>query len=49
MSNYKIIFIDIDGTLVDNKKQVSNETKLCLQKLVEKGIKIVEIGGMGND
>lgn len=45
MSNYKIIFIDIDGTLVDNKKQVSNETKLCLQKLVEKGIKIVLTSG----
>ena len=38
---YKIIFIDIDGTLVDNKKQVSEKTKQCLKQLVKNNIKVV--------
>lgn len=38
---YKIIFIDIDGTLVDNKKQISEKTKQVLKQLVKNNIKIV--------
>lgn len=41
MKNIKIIYFDIDGTLVDMKKKVISQTMLdTLYKLKEKGIKI---------
>ena len=35
---YKIIFIDIDGTLVNDEKQVTQRTINTIKKLKEKGI-----------
>lgn len=41
MSQIKIIFFDIDGTLVDMQtKQISNKTTEALQRLKAKGIKL---------
>ena len=44
-NSYKIIFIDIDGTLVDDEKQLSKRTIDTIKKLKEKGIKIVLTSG----
>ena len=41
LSNIKIIFIDIDGTLVNSKKEVTKKTKESIKRVVEKGIKVV--------
>ena len=43
--NYKIIFIDIDGTLVNDEKQVSKRTINTIKKLKEKGIITVLTSG----
>lgn len=37
-NQYKIIFIDIDGTLVDDQKQIPQENIEVIKKLKEKGI-----------
>lgn len=37
-NKYKIVFIDIDGTLVDDKKEISQENINIIHKLKEKGI-----------
>lgn len=42
---YKIIFIDIDGTLVNDEKQVSQRTINKIKKLKEKGIITVLTSG----
>ena len=42
---YKIIFIDIDGTLVNDEKQVSQRTINTIKKLKEKGIITVLTSG----
>lgn len=41
MEDYKIVFIDIDGTLANSKKQVSEENKKCLKTLTDSGVKVV--------
>lgn len=38
---YKIVFIDIDGTLVNKEKVISDPTKKAIKKLQDKGIEIV--------
>lgn len=40
MSNYKLICIDMDGTLLDDNHKVSNENKLALKAATEKGVKV---------
>ena len=45
LSNIKIIFIDIDGTLVNSKKEITKKTKDSIKRVVEKGIKVVLISG----
>ena len=41
VSNTKIIFFDIDGTLIDMKrKQISGKTMEMLKRLKEKGVMI---------
>ena len=35
---YKIIFIDIDGTLRNDKKEITEKTKETIRKTIEKGI-----------
>lgn len=44
-NKYKIIFVDIDGTLVDDEKQISEETIETIKKLKEKGIYTVLTSG----
>ena len=38
---YKVIFIDIDGTLRDNNRNISNRTIETIKKVTEKGILVV--------
>lgn len=42
---YKIIFIDIDGTLRNDEKEISNRTKKAIHRMVEKRIQIVICSG----
>ncbi len=41
MSNYKIVFVDIDDTLNPSNEKVSDYTKEIMKQLKEKGIKVV--------
>ena len=43
--NIKCIFIDIDGTLLDDKKNISDYTKNVIKQLKEKNIKVILISG----
>ena len=36
--NYKMIFLDIDGTLVNSKKEITEKTRSILQKKMQEGI-----------
>lgn len=46
MSNsYKMIAFDLDGTLTNSKKEVTNYTKKIIQKVSNKGIQIVLASG----
>ena len=38
---YKIIALDMDGTLLNNNKEVTSKTREALQKAREKGVKVV--------
>ena len=38
---YKLIAIDLDGTLLNSNGIVSNETKETLQEIIKRNIKIV--------
>lgn len=42
---YKIIALDMDGTLLNEKKEITPKTKEALQKAKDKGIKIVLASG----
>ena len=42
---YKAVFVDIDGTLVDENKNVSSKTMHAIQKAKEKGIEVVICSG----
>ena len=42
---YKLVAIDLDGTLLNSNGIVSNETKEILQKIISKNIKIVLASG----
>ena len=42
---YKLIAIDLDGTLLNSNGVLSDETKNILQKIIEKNIKIVLASG----
>ncbi|MGG5254106.1 Cof-type HAD-IIB family hydrolase [Neobacillus sp. SM06] len=39
--NYKVVILDIDGTILPHGKKVSNATKAAIQKLKEKKINVV--------
>lgn len=44
--SYKVIFFDVDGTLIDYKSgKISDSTKLAIQKLNENGIHVVAATG----
>lgn len=38
---YKMICIDMDGTLLNSKKVVSEENRIALKKAYEKGVHII--------
>ncbi|MFX0561083.1 Cof-type HAD-IIB family hydrolase [Tepidibacillus infernus] len=38
--SYKIVFFDIDGTLVNEEKQIPNDTKEAIKRLKERGIEV---------
>ena len=42
---YKIIFIDIDGTLRNDQKEITDRTKRAIDKVVKKGIYVVICSG----
>ena len=44
-NKYKIVFIDIDGTLVNDEKIVSEENIKAIKKIKEKGIEVVLASG----
>ncbi len=44
-TEYKILVLDIDGTLTDSKKRISRVTKRALRKAQNKGVKIVLASG----
>jgi len=39
--NYKLVFFDIDGTLVNDQKEIPSSTKKAIHSLKEKGINIM--------
>ena len=43
--NYKMIVLDLDGTLVDSKKNISEKNKQTLQQAVKKGVHVVLASG----
>lgn len=45
LSNIKIVFIDIDGTLVNDNGDITNKTKESIKRLVNKGIYVVITSG----
>ena len=38
---YKLIAIDLDGTLLDDKKEISKENVDLIKELIEKGYEVV--------
>ena len=38
---YKLIAIDLDGTLLNSKGEVTKNTKIALEKAINKGIEVV--------
>ena len=42
----KAIFLDMDGTLLNSEKEVSNYTIQILQKIKQKGIEIILFNGL---
>lgn len=45
MKNIEIIALDLDGTLLNSKKEITKETRDCLQNMSKKGLKIVIVTG----
>ena len=43
--NYKIIVLDLDGTLTNSKKEISKETKKALLEIQENGFKVALASG----
>lgn len=42
---YKVLALDLDGTLTDSKKQITPRTEAALRKAAEKGVRIVLASG----
>lgn len=49
LKNVKIVFVDIDGTLSNSKKQISEETKNAIKKATRKGLIVVLCSGRCNE
>lgn len=48
LKNIKIAFIDIDGTLSNSKKEISNITSMAIKRATEKGLLVVLCSGRNN-
>ena len=48
LKNIKVIFIDIDGTLTNDKNEITEYTKSVIKKAVSKGIYIIICSGRTN-
>jgi len=46
-SNYKLIALDLDGTLLTDDKRISEESKLWIHKAVESGVTVIFSTGRG--
>ena len=45
----KVVFVDIDGTIRNNNKEITEETKEAIKKVVAKGVKVVICTGRSRD
>lgn len=48
IADTRIIFIDIDGTLTNSEKEVSDKTKEVIERIIAKGIKVILCTGRWN-
>ena len=48
LNNIKAIFIDIDGTLTNSKREVTTVTKEAIKRIINMGLKVVICSGRGN-
>ena len=39
--NYKMVCIDMDGTLLKKRKSISDESKKTIKEVADKGVKVV--------
>lgn len=39
---FKLLAIDLDGTLLNTDKKISEKNKISIQKAIEKGVKVVK-------
>ncbi|MCR1839498.1 Cof-type HAD-IIB family hydrolase [Murimonas intestini] len=42
---FKLLALDLDGTLTNSRKEVSNENKIAIKKAIDNGVKIVLASG----
>ena len=45
MDNRKIVFLDIDGTLVNSEKKITPATKAALMRIQKEGVKVAIASG----
>lgn len=45
MKNYKILVLDLDGTLTNSKKEITAHTREVLLRAQRKGVKVVLASG----
>ncbi|MCI8961659.1 MAG: HAD family phosphatase [Clostridia bacterium] len=48
LKDIKAIFLDVDGTLLNNKKQITDATKTIIKEIKNKGIYIILCSGRSN-
>ena len=48
LRNIKSVFLDIDGTLTNNNKEITEQTKACIKKITDKGIYVILCSGRSN-
>ena len=45
LDNYKLLFIDVDGTMVNSQKEILDSTKYTFEKLKEIGVEVIITSG----
>ena len=48
LKNIKAVFLDIDGTLANSKWEITEDTKVPIQRMKDKGIYVVLCSGRSN-